>query len=57
MRFVNTLILLAALAAATSVPLFVGHGLSSHHTAWVLYGAIGAVTAAALMLLHVRTVR
>ena len=57
MRFVNTLVLLVALCAATAVPLFIGHGLSTHHYAWVAYGGAAALAAGAMMLLHVRMVR
>lgn len=57
MRFSRTLLLLAALCAATAVPLFVGYGLSSHDTRWVLHGAIAAAVAAGLMFLHVRLTR
>lgn len=54
MRFSNTLILLAALVAATAVPLFVGHGWSSHHTEWIVYGGVAAIASAALFFLHMR---
>ena len=57
MKFANTLILFGAAAAATATPLFVGHGLSSAHTDWVVYGAGAAAAAAALMWLHVRAAR
>ncbi|HSM36765.1 MAG TPA: hypothetical protein VK837_10250 [Longimicrobiales bacterium] len=57
MRFANTLVLLVALCAAAAVPLFIGHGLSSHHYAWVAYGGVAAFVAGGLMLLHVRMVR
>jgi hypothetical protein len=55
MPFSHTLILLVALCAAAAVPLFIGHGLSSHHAAWIAYGGAAAVVAALLMWLHVRT--
>jgi hypothetical protein len=57
MRFTNTLVLLVALCAAAAVPLFIGHGLSSHHLAWVAYGGVAALVAAGLMFLHVRITR
>lgn len=57
MRFSRTLLLLAALCAATAVPLFIGHGLSAHDARWIVHGAIAAAAAAGLMLLHVRLTR
>lgn len=57
MPFVNSLLLFAGLASAVCLPLFVGHGLSSHGTGWVLAGLGMGLLAAALLAVHVRLLR
>ncbi|MGH7483902.1 MAG: hypothetical protein ACRELV_17265 [Longimicrobiales bacterium] len=54
MPFFASLILLAALIAAVAVPLFLGHALSAHANAYLMFAGIAALAAAALMFLLAR---
>jgi hypothetical protein len=54
MRFVWSIVLLAAVAFAVAGPLFLGHGLAAHESAWLGYAAVCVVVAAVLLFLQKR---
>ncbi len=54
MRFVSTLLLLAAVVCAIGLPYFVGHGLALHSVGWVIAGVVSGALAAGLIFLALR---
>jgi membrane protein implicated in regulation of membrane protease activity len=53
----GTLSLLLFAVCAVALPLFVGHGLSTHSTAWILAGVGFGVLAAVFAILTARLER
>lgn len=54
MRFLHTVVLLAALICAILLPYFVGHGLSAHSTGWILAGIGAGALSAGLIYVQVK---
>lgn len=51
MRFVASVVLLAAVVCVIGVPYFVGHGLAMHSSGWIIAGIVSGVIAAVLIFL------
>lgn len=54
MRFLSTVLLLAAVVCAIGLPYFVGHGLAIHSMGWVVAGVVSGVLAAVLIFVSLR---
>ena len=54
MRFLSTILLLAAVVCAIGLPYFVGHGLAVHSAAWVVAGVVSGILAALLIFVALR---
>lgn len=54
MRFLSTILLLAAVVCAIGLPYFVGHGLAVHSAAWVIAGVVSGILAAVLIYAALR---
>ena len=50
MRFLYTILLLAAVVCAIGLPYFVGHGLAVHSAGWVIAGVVSGILAAVLIV-------